>query len=390
MNNTNICNYLRLLWILRARLKVSRGGSLPRGSAIPRNLPAVSALALFFLSNFAAVSPMMAQGPTPVPPDCVIFINNWTVNQSSASFANYYNGCVAWTMTVNPAATVTGLSVRFESAVSATNTPAPGTPGVFGAYAGTVDTGLNPIVSTAGGVTTFSNGTVEIPWVRVTMTGYMGSGAVNGVVYGYKAGYPGAGTVVVVGACPNPCPVVNGPTPFSVQGETASGSPPTTPPVLGAGFDGTNIRTIKTDTSGNQFVDGPAAVGAAAPNPLTTGYRDSSGNVLADYGFPSQAQITLVTGTDVVVVAGVAATNTYVGHLSFAADSGQTVTIQQGTGSACGTNTVVLAGPYQLTTALALDFDVTKALHTTVAARDLCLHFGGSVTAGGVVVYGTH
>ncbi len=344
-----------------------------------RHILWVTALFLF-LGNTV----MKAQGPTPVPPDCVIFISNWHANQSSAAFPNYYNGCVNWTMAVNPAATVTGMTMTFQSAPTATNVGT-AVPGAWVTYAGTVDTGANPIVSLMGETTTFSNGTVEIPFVRVTLTGYTGTGNINGVIYGYKTGYVGSGG----GGGGSGCVGTVG-TPCVVDGPTASGSPPVTPPVLTAGQDGTNLRTIKTDTAGDTEVVGNAAVGAAAGNPVTTGARDDSGNALADYAFPDQNAISLITGTDVVIVTGVSATKTYVGHLIVSADSTQTITIQQGTGTTCLTNTVVLAGPFQSLIGVALDFDSKGGLHTTVNARDLCVHFGASVTAGGYVAYGTH
>lgn len=137
-------------------------------------------------------------------------------------------------------------------------------------------------------------------------------------------------------------------------------------------------------------VAGSAAVGAAAGNPVTTGYRDDSANVLADYGFPDQVAVTISAGTDTVMVSGVASTQTYVGHVSFSLDSAQTVTIRQGTGSTCGTNTAILYGPAPNVATLALDFDSKGGIHTTIAARDLCLHLGGSATVGGGIVYGQH
>ena len=47
------------------------------------------------------------------------------------------------------------------------------------------------------------------------------------------------------------------------QGAGANGAAVTGNPVLHAGSDGTNARTIKTDTAGNQIVVGATASGAA-------------------------------------------------------------------------------------------------------------------------------
>lgn len=219
----------------------------------------------------------------------------------------------------------------------------------------------------------------------------------NGVVQ--TSGSGGSG-------CPNPCPVI---------GPTAVGAIPAVAPVVMAGVDNATgaVRTLLVDTNGNLLpnvniakvgggnvaggggagtlgVGGPAAAGATAGNPFVTGYRDDNANAQADYGFPDQAAVTISAGTDTVMVTGVMSTQTYVGHVSFSLDSAQTVTIRQGTGTTCGTNTLILYGPAPALAGVALDFDSRGGLHTTIAARDLCLHLGGSATVGGGVWYGQH
>jgi hypothetical protein len=144
-----------------------------------------------------------------------------------------------------------------------------------------------------------------------------------------------------------------------------------------------------SSTGGALNVGGAAAQGAGAGNPVTTGFRDDSGNVLAAYGFPDQNAFS-VTGTDVVAVTGVSATKSYLKQIAVTLDSAQTVTIRQGTGTTCGTNTATIYGPFPATLGFVLDFESTGPLHTTVNARDICIHLGGSATAGGGVVYGTH
>jgi hypothetical protein len=47
------------------------------------------------------------------------------------------------------------------------------------------------------------------------------------------------------------------------------------------GSDGTNAQFLRTDTSGRPLVAGAAAVGTAAGNPLTIGYKDAAGNAVA-------------------------------------------------------------------------------------------------------------
>lgn len=406
-----------------------------------------------FLLSFLTV-PLLAQTRVQVTADCVIAFN-FNATGTSATFDNRQAGCETWTLQYQSTG-FTVVSLAIQSA------PGPVTAGTFVSYAGTIDTGINPNTSTTGATTTGHNGAITIPWIRVSAT-LTGTGTLNGVLYGLKAGpSPGGGSGS--SGCPNPCPVVgtaaNGAVPSGnpvqvagsdgtdirtlstdatgklnvnaaitpsgqqdvnlkqvggantvtggvagsqgVGGLAASGAAVAGSPVLVAGSDGTNARSLSTDATGKlnvnaavtpggtQNVQGSAAVAGAAGNPVTTGYRDDSGNVLADYGFPDQAAVTISAGTDAVMVTGVASTNTYVGHLSFSLDSAQTVTIRQGTGSTCGTNTAILYGPAPNVLTLALDFDSKGGLHTTIAARDLCVHLGGSATLGGGIVYGTH
>lgn len=62
-----------------------------------------------------------------------------------------------------------------------------------------------------------------------------------------------------------------------VQGVTASGSPPTTNPVLVSGWDGTNIRTLLTDSGGRRVVVGAAADGSApVGNPVLISGSDGT------------------------------------------------------------------------------------------------------------------
>ena len=311
----------------------------------------------------------------PVAPDCQLFMS-FSTAASTATFDNRTAACVTWTVQYT-ATGFTGLTLTFQSAQGAV------TPGTFGAYGGTLVTGANPMTITTGEVSSFKNGTVNIPWVRMTLSGLSGTGNVVGVLYGYKAGSGGGGGGGGGGTCPEVTPCV-------VIGPDAPGSASSQNPVQVAGNDGTDVRAVKTDSSGDTLVAGSAPAGSAAGNPVTFGYKDDSSNALSAFAFPDQGAFTLSSGTDVVVVAGTSAKKTYLGHLSFTADSAQTVTIRQGTGSTCGTGTLTVAGPYPNAAAFALDFSAAGGLHTTVNANDLCLHFGGSVTAGGGVVYGVH
>jgi hypothetical protein len=334
-----------------------------------------------------------AQGPTPVPPDCQIFLNSWTSARSSTAFPNYFTGCTSWTLQYTSVG-FSGLTLTVQSAPAATAT----TPGAFVNFAGTVATGINPNTSTTGAVSTFSNGAVDIPWVRVTLSGLTGSGTVFGVLYGYKTGYTGGG-----GSAPGSGCVGTVGTPCVVDGPTAAGSPSVNAPVQVAGNDGTNIQNIKTDTSGEIInnplgaataqADGatntptvPEANGAAIKMP-TYPFKFNSSTWDKDFACTNQANITVSSGTSAKIISGVASTQVRICHISISSSTAADFTIQQGTGSVCGSSTVSITGTYKNVTAVALDFQPTAALRTTVAASDVCVLFGATVTAGGTVIY---
>lgn len=71
--------------------------------------------------------------------------------------------------------------------------------------------------------------------------------------------------------------VQQGTPPWAVAGTDADGVAPTENPVLVAGQDGTNVQTLKTDTTGHAEVVGPAADGAApVGNPVLTAGQDGT------------------------------------------------------------------------------------------------------------------
>lgn len=79
----------------------------------------------------------------------------------------------------------------------------------------------------------------------------------------------------------------------TMRGVTAAGSPPTTAPLLVGGQDGTNIRTLLTDTSGHPAIVGGAANGAAiaAVNPVRVGGDDGTNLIAARMKAASTAAV---------------------------------------------------------------------------------------------------
>jgi hypothetical protein len=82
-------------------------------------------------------------------------------------------------------------------------------------------------------------------FIRVDASGYqvfVGAGV---------AGTPAGGVVSVQGVSGGqPVPVSQNGPPWKVEGTDADGAPPTENPVLAAGWDGTNVETLKTNSAG--------------------------------------------------------------------------------------------------------------------------------------------
>ena len=311
-----------------------------------------------------------------VAPDCLIFVPFVPPGTTtSVVLDNRFLGCQNWTLEYENTG-YTPVNVALQSANGAT------TAGSFVNFAGTIVNGVNPNTSVTGAVTTFTNGTVSIPWVRIAFNNITGTGTMTGILYGWKGGggSGGGGSGGCVGTASIPC-VVDGP--------VAAGSPPTKPPVLTAGQDGTNTQTFKTDTAGDTLVAGGVANGSAVKNPLVTGTQDSSGNALTDFSCDKQAAITLSSSSGLLqIIAASAGKSIRVCHLDFANNTGVNVTIVSGTqvSTPCDTTPANLSGVYQTVVTFAMDYSPKSPL-TTAASQALCLNFGATVTTGGVVVY---
>lgn len=209
-----------------------------------------------------------AQQPQPVLPDCIVNFN-FTAAGNTNPFPNNFIGCDTWTETYT-AVGFTAFTLTFQSAQG------PATAGTFITYPGTVSVGSNPNTNTSGASSTFSNllssPPVSTPWVRMLFSGVTGTGQIVGVLYGYRTGYSNGNGGGGAGGCAGTAA-----TPCIVAGPTASGSPPTKPPILVAGFDGTNLDSLSTDTSGRPQVVGPAAAGAVpAGAPVEVGGSDGT------------------------------------------------------------------------------------------------------------------
>lgn len=244
-------------------------------------------------------------------PDCAPVTFQLTGNGSTPVVAggtgdNRGTQCETWTVAYESTG-LTGFTVAFQSSVGAN------TPTSFGAYTGNTVNSSSSFGTAALGLATYCNlgscssggTTVNTPWIRVTVTGATGSGVIRGVYYGYRTGATG-GTGGGGGGggggsgCSAPCAVV---------GTAAAGAPPSGDPVQIGGQDGTDIRTIKTDTAGDIItaplsrttaVSGQQAVTATA---VSLGTHTVGGGfcVVADSGntinvFLGPSGVTITTG----------------------------------------------------------------------------------------------
>jgi hypothetical protein len=199
---------------------------------------------------------------------------------NSATVDNRFAACDGWVVTYSSFGFAT-VSVLLQSAPLTTA----GAAGTFVSFAGTIVTGsVNPTTATNQGEI---RATGYFPYVRVQIT-TTGAGYLTAEFHGFKTN-PNSGSGAPAGTgCPNPCPVI---------GPTASGSPPTTPPVLVAGLDTNagNIEPLLVDFFGGLIL------GARTTQPPDLGTTTSmpflqSSNMLGGMGIYSLPIITTADG----------------------------------------------------------------------------------------------
>src|SRR5690242_5071003 len=190
-------------------------------------------------------------------PDCVRTFQFTTAGQITTLGDNRQTGCVYWFVGYQSSG-FSAISLVFQSATGGTSV------GAFGNYTGTVNTGSNPATNTTGGSATFTG---YVGWYQMTLASATGTGTVTGALYGYKNGFSLslASSVTISGPI-----TVQQSTPASLQsqvtGPAANGSAVSGNPVLFGGSDGTNVRNIKVDASGNVQV----VVASALPTGANT------------------------------------------------------------------------------------------------------------------------
>jgi hypothetical protein len=210
---------------------------------------------------FAQTQPLASQPDC--PPVALTFSggNGIAPTLPTAYLDNRNTQCQTWTVAYEAAAGLSGYTVVFQSATGTD------TPSSFTTYTGTMVASSASFGTAQYGIATFTSlsstggDSVNTPWLRLLVSGATGTGNMRVVFYGYRTG-PTGGTGGGGGGgggsgCTSPCPVV---------GTAAAGAPPSGDPVQIGGSDGTDIRTIATDSSGH-----PIAVGGAASGSVQVG-----------------------------------------------------------------------------------------------------------------------
>jgi hypothetical protein len=183
-----------------------------------------------------------------------------------------------------------------------------------------------------------------------------------------------------------------------VDGPTAAGSPPTTPPVLIAGWDATNIQRLLLDGGGSivpasQTTSTADGVSNLVNNPNLGGISGFSFVMPYAFNGATWDREFLCTNSAVIntsssglteLVALAASKRVRVCHFTAVAASPVTITLDYGTGSACGSGTTALTGA--MTSITTIDTDFRGELRTA-SANALCINLGTGVSTQGVVTY---
>jgi hypothetical protein len=353
----------------------------------------LSALALF---SAAAV---YGQAAT-VTPDCVVTFNFTAAAQATPNLSCGHNNTVGiydWHVLYFSTG-FSALSLVVESAPDAG-----GVPGTWVTFAGTLDSGVNPNTAITQADTRLHG---YFPWNRVRLASVTGTGIIQGVFYGCRqpgcsnaqiAGMISSVNLAQIGGFAVVMGGVNGS--LGVGGLAANAAPVAGRPVLVAGSDGVDARTLTTFTDGRLE---PAFVSTTLNDtqPNASYFPGSnSGNALRsvsyNFGFdgafwerqlvcPSSATFNITTSGDHQVIAASGTTRIYICDVSFSADAPSDFKLDTGTGADCVAGTAAITGLYKQTVTFEVPF--AGQLRGT-AGQALCVNFGTSVNVGGTITY---
>lgn len=242
---------------------------MKRVNLLRATAPTLGALfALFGAVLFWPGAPATAQQKQPVTsvqPDCMIFFSlnaassgaQAPVNAAGTSIVidNHQAGCYGFTVAYTNHG-FAALSLSFQSAPDNAAGTAPGTWATVAVCGGIECLGINPNTSITSAITTTR---AIAPWYRMNLTSITGTGAVVGVLYGWKLNINanGGGSLVLP---PNVYLATNGvPVPIASNNAAAPSSIPIGPASSAAGSEAIAIGARAAGVGASSIAIGPDA-----------------------------------------------------------------------------------------------------------------------------------
>lgn len=304
---------------------------------------------LLTIALFVGLLPGQAITTVRTQPDCIVPLFFTFVPGASTVLDNRQTGCQGWVLMYNTFNTVSSISIVVQSAP----TNAAGGAGAFVTYTGTTVSGTNPNTTTGSGSWT---GTGYVPWIRANVTAVTGSGTGNGVVSGVLYGWRNAAVAISSSGGGG-----GGGTQYT------NGSAVATPTgTVALGYDGANVRAIRTGATGIQEVNCVAGCGASAGGANTA---TLSAALTITPGAATTLQLIPATPGQsnriATLVAGLGAANT------------ATFSIVAGTGVNCATGTTTLVS--YSNSPVAVSYPVQGWLTAPVSAA-VCIRSGSATT----------
>lgn len=318
-----------------------------------------------------------AQNVTRVAGFCSVSVN-FTAALQTATIDNRFNACNSWTFAYSSNG-FTALSIRVESA----GIGALGVPGTFGAFAGTLVSGINPNTATTFAISTLTG---YYPWVRVSLTSVTGSGTINGNLYGQL-------------------------------NQGSAGTAPSTPATLSSVVDtlddsGTNDPRVLSDSLGNPMVNpvynflynSDSVTWARQPN--ATAFINNNGVVVSPstsalvvplsyttigYVAPLlcnlRASVNLsASGSKEIIPEPAAGFVVRICHIDISMQSAVDLKLVDGTGADCATGPSDLTGLAKNVVTYVQDYGVGSPLPAT-ATSAVCVNLSAAVVGGVTAVY---
>ena len=170
-----------------------------------------------------------------------------------------------------------------------------------------------------------------------------------------------------------------------------------------AGYDGTNLRFLKTDSSGDQIVVGAGTAGSASGGVVTiqgvASMTPVATNIATNNAATGLIQATAsvpitftAAGGPTQIIAANGSTKIYVTHLHVVVSGAGTFALVTGTGTNCGTGTTYLEGAASHPLSFAANGGISEGsgvgpIFITGAGGEICAITTGAVDTSGAIAY---